>query len=98
MSGAKNAVESTILISTRALGRRKRLLDDWSIPYPPDLDAPLRDLMAERLLGRARDEAFEVIGTEGAQAGVGYAALTCLDPGDEAIVADPGYFHFAPAL
>lgn len=67
-------------------------------PYSPDLDAQLRDLMAERLLGRPRDEAFEVIGTEGAQAGVGYSALACLDPGDEAIVTDPGYFHFAPAL
>ncbi len=67
-------------------------------PYSPDLDAALRDTMAARLLGRARDEEFEVIGTEGAQAGVGYAALTCLDPGDEVIATDPGYFHFAPAL
>ena len=67
-------------------------------PYSPDLDEPLRDLMAEALLGRARDDGFDVIGTEGAQAGVGYAALACLDPGDEAIVTDPGYFHFVPAL
>ena len=29
---------------------------------------------------------------------MGYAALACLDPGDEAIVTDPGYFHFVPAL
>ncbi len=67
-------------------------------PYSPDLTAPLREAMAERLLGRARDDGFEVIGTEGAQAGVGYAALTCLDPGDEVVVTDPGYFHFVPAL
>lgn len=25
----------TLTVSTRALGRRKRLLDDWSIPTPP---------------------------------------------------------------
>jgi aspartate/methionine/tyrosine aminotransferase len=67
-------------------------------PYSPDLDEPLRDLMATALLGRARDDGFDVIGTEGAQAGVGYAALACVDPGDEVIVTDPGYFHFVPAL
>jgi aspartate/methionine/tyrosine aminotransferase len=67
-------------------------------PYSPDLGEPLRDLMAERLLGRPRDDDFQVIGTEGAQAGVGYAALACLDPGDEVIVTDPGYFHFVPAF
>jgi aspartate/methionine/tyrosine aminotransferase len=67
-------------------------------PYSPDLDEGLRDLMATALLGRARDGGFDVIGTEGAQAGVGYAALACLDPGDEVIVTDPGYFHFVPAL
>ena len=67
-------------------------------PYSPDLDAPLRERIAVGLLGRARDEGFEVIGTEGAQAGVGYAALACLDPGDEVIATDPGYFHFVPAF
>jgi aspartate/methionine/tyrosine aminotransferase len=29
---------------------------------------------------------------------VGYAALACLDPGDEVVVTDPGYFHFVPAM
>jgi aspartate/methionine/tyrosine aminotransferase len=67
-------------------------------PYSPDLTEPLRDLMAARLLGRARDDGFAVIGTEGAQAGVGLAALSVLDPGDEVIATDPGYFHFVPAL
>ena len=67
-------------------------------PYSPDLDGGLRGLVAERLLGRARDEDFEVIGTEGAQAGVGYSALACLNPGDEVIATDPGYFHFVPAF
>ena len=67
-------------------------------PYSPDLDAGLRGVVAEKLLGRARDEDFEVIGTEGAQAGVGYSALACLNPGDEVIATDPGYFHFVPAF
>jgi aspartate/methionine/tyrosine aminotransferase len=85
--------------SPRALEAMREAVDaDHVGPYSPDLTEPLRDLMAERLLGRARDEGFEVIGTEGAQAGVGYAALACLDPGDEVIVTDPGYFHLVPAL
>ncbi len=67
-------------------------------PYSPDLEAGLRDLFAEKLFDRPRDDDFEVIGTEGAQAGVGYSALACLNPGDEVIVSDPGYFHFVPAL
>ena len=67
-------------------------------PYSPDLEAGLRDAVALTLLGRARDEDFEVIGTEGAQAGIGYAALACLNPGDEVIATDPGYFHFVPAF
>ena len=85
--------------SPRALEAMRAAVDEEHVgPYSPDLDAGLRDLMAEALLGRPRDDGFDVIGTEGAQAGVGYAALACLDPGDEVIVTDPGYFHFVPAL
>lgn len=85
--------------SPRALDAMRAAVDEDHVgPYSPDLDEPLRDLMATALLGRARDDGFDVIGTEGAQAGVGYAALACIDPGDEVIVTDPGYFHFVPAL
>ncbi|WP_217914211.1 pyridoxal phosphate-dependent aminotransferase [Miltoncostaea marina] len=85
--------------SPRALEAMRAAVDAEHVgPYSPDLDAGLRDLMATELLGRARDDGFDVIGTEGAQAGVGYAALACVDPGDEVIVTDPGYFHFVPAL
>jgi aspartate/methionine/tyrosine aminotransferase len=63
--------------------------------YTPDLIEPLRDAAA-RVLGRERDEGFEVVGTEGAQAGLALALMACAGPGDEVIVSDPGYFH-APA-
>ena len=55
-------MDSTIVIATRALGRRKKLLDDWSIPYPPDLSEDgdrltLRDLITRVVT--AEVEAFE---------------------------------------
>lgn len=85
--------------SPAALDAMRAAVDaDHVGPYSPDADEGLRDLMARRLMGRARDDGFEVIGTEGAQAGVAYAVLTLLDPGDEVVVTDPGYFHFVPAL
>jgi aspartate/methionine/tyrosine aminotransferase len=65
--------------------------------YTPDLIEPLRD-EAARALGRARDGAFEVIGTEGAQAGIALSLLACVDPGDEVVVSDPGYFHVPSAV
>jgi aminotransferase len=65
--------------------------------YTPDLIGPLRD-EAARVLGRARDDGFEVIGTEGAQAGIALSLLASIDPGDEVIVPDPGYFHIPSAV
>ena len=65
--------------------------------YAPDLIEPLRDAAAA-VLGRERDETFEVIGTEGAQAGLALALLACVDPGDDVIVGDPGYFHLPSAI
>jgi aspartate/methionine/tyrosine aminotransferase len=65
--------------------------------YTPDLLEPLRD-EAARVLGRARDAGFEVIGTEGAQAGIALSLLACVDPGDDVILSDPGYFHVPSAV
>jgi aspartate/methionine/tyrosine aminotransferase len=65
--------------------------------YTPDLIEPLRDAAA-RVLGRVRDSDFEVVGTEGAQAGLALALLASVDPGDEVIVSDPGYFHLPSAI
>jgi aspartate/methionine/tyrosine aminotransferase len=65
--------------------------------YPPDLIEPLREAAAQAL-GRARGDEFEVIGTEGAQAGLALALLAAIDPGDEVVLGDPGYFHLPSAV
>jgi aspartate/methionine/tyrosine aminotransferase len=65
--------------------------------YTPDLIEPLRDAAAA-VLGRGRDETFEVVGAEGAQAAIALTLLTTVDPGDEVIVSDPGYFHIPSAI
>jgi aspartate/methionine/tyrosine aminotransferase len=76
---------------------RAALVPDALDVYPPDLIEPLRD-EAARALGRPRDAGFEVIGTEGAQAGLSLALLAAVDPGDEVILGDPGYFHLPAAV
>ena len=76
---------------------RAALVPDALDVYPPDLIEPLRD-EAARALGRPRDDGFEVIGTEGAQAGLSLALLAAIDPGDEVILGDPGYFHLPAAV
>jgi aspartate/methionine/tyrosine aminotransferase len=65
--------------------------------YAPDLIEPLRDAAAT-VLGRERDAGFEVIGVEGAQAGLALSLLATVDPGDEVILGDPGYFHLPSAV
>lgn len=65
--------------------------------YPPDCMAELKALVAEKKFGRELGPDFEILGVEGAQGGIGYTYLSFLDPGDEVIVTDPGYFHFVPA-
>ncbi len=65
--------------------------------YTPDLIEPLRDAAAGAF-GRARSERFEVVGAEGAQAAIALALMASVDPGDEVIVSDPGYFHIPSAI
>lgn len=67
-------------------------------PYSPDLINPLRDACASLKFKRPRGEDFEIIGTEGGQAGISYFLQTILDPGDEVIITDPGYFHFESSI
>ena len=66
--------------------------------YAPDLIEPLRDAAAARARPRRATTPFEVIGTEGAQAGLALALMASVDPGDEVIVGDPGYFHLPSAV
>ena len=73
------------------------LVPDALDVYPPDLIEPLRE-EAARALGRERDGSFEVVGTEGAQAGLTLALLAAIDPGDEVVLGDPGYFHLPAAV
>ncbi len=77
---------------------KKRTLPSNVSPYSPDLINPLRDLCAESVFRRKRGGDFEVIGTEGAQAGISYVLSSFTDPGDEVIITDPGYFHFESAI
>ena len=77
---------------------KRRTVESNVNPYSPDLIEPLRDLCAEFKFGRPRGRDFEVIGTEGAQAGISYALNTFVDGGDEVIITDPGYFHFESAV
>jgi aspartate/methionine/tyrosine aminotransferase len=76
---------------------RAALVPDALDVYPPDLIEPLRE-EAARALGRPRDASFEVVGTEGAQAGLSLALLAAIDPRDEVILGDPGYFHLPAAV
>ncbi|MBW3609105.1 MAG: pyridoxal phosphate-dependent aminotransferase [Actinobacteria bacterium] len=65
--------------------------------YSPDLIEPLRDAAAG-VLGRDRDDGFEVVGTEGAQAGIALSLMAVAGPGDEVVLSDPGYFHVPSAV
>jgi aspartate/methionine/tyrosine aminotransferase len=76
---------------------RQALTRDSLGQYTPDLIEPLRDAAAAQF-GRARGDEFEVVGTEGAQAGVALSLLATLEPGDEVLVSDPGYFHIPSAV
>lgn len=76
---------------------RQAVAADSLNQYTPDLIEPLRDAAAAEF-GRARDGRFEVVGTEGAQAGLALALMASVDPGDEVIVSDPGYFHVPSAV
>ncbi|MEZ5087056.1 MAG: pyridoxal phosphate-dependent aminotransferase [Tessaracoccus sp.] len=65
--------------------------------YPPDCTKEMKAYVAEHKFHRELGPDFEVMGVEGAQGGIGYVYLTFLNPGDEIIVTNPGYFHFVPA-
>ncbi len=52
-------MSNQITISTKRIGHRKRILDDWSIPFPPDLDEDgggltLRELITQVVIEQVR--------------------------------------------
>lgn len=65
--------------------------------YTPDLIGSLREEAAV-FLGGERGDDLEVIGTAGAQEGVALSLMATVDPGDEVLVSDPGYFHVPSAV
>jgi aspartate/methionine/tyrosine aminotransferase len=65
--------------------------------YPPDCMRELKMHVAQKKFSRELGPDFDVLGVEGAQGGIGYTYLAFLNPGDEVIATDPGYFHFVPA-
>ncbi len=67
-------------------------------PYSPDLINPLRDACANLKFVRERSKGFEAMGVEGSQAGISYTLQTVINPGDEVIITDPGYFHFESSI
>ncbi len=66
--------------------------------YSPNLITSLRDAAAERFFKRKCSKEFEVIATEGVQSGLAYTILTLVNPGDEVIITDPGYFFLEPPI
>ena len=77
---------------------KKRTVESNINPYSPDLINSLRDFCAEFKFKSRRGKDFEVIGTEGGQAGISYVLHSFINEGDEVIITDPGYFHFESAI
>lgn len=77
---------------------RRHSTPEYINPYSPDLISPLREACAAIKFKRERGKNFEIIGTEGTQAGVSYVLQTFVNPGEEVIITDPGYFHFESAI
>lgn len=75
---------------------REAATEELLAPYPPDLFTEVREVAAKKKFKRARSEDFDVLGVEGAQGGIGFVMLAHLNEGDEVIITDPGYMHFAP--
>ena len=70
--------------------------------YPPMTGVPaLREAIAAkiaRLYGHAYDPATEITVTAGATQALTTAILCCVHPGEEAIVIEPAYDSYAPAI
>ena len=66
--------------------------------YPPNLIPELKEVAARVIFKRDCGKNFEIVATEGTQASLAYSLLSLINPGDEVIITDPGYFFFEPAV
>lgn len=67
-------------------------------PYPPNIIPSLKKIAAERIFKRMCGNDFEIICTEGAQSALAYAVFSFVNPKDEVIITDPGYFFLEPPV
>ena len=80
----------------------KRALDEGYTFYPPSSGLPeLRKAIAEKLARENNirvDPKTEIIVTVGAKQAIFSTVLAVLDPGDEAIIADPSWVTYDPCV
>lgn len=92
--GAPSVAEFPHAVWRRLLGRHARRLDVPVYDYPPAAGVPaLREAIAG-YLRRARGvavDAAQVLVVNGSQQGIDLTARLLLDPGDTALVEEPGY-------
>ena len=66
--------------------------------YPPNIIPKLKAISAKVVFKRECGKYFEIIATEGVQAALAYCILTFVNPKDEVIITDPGYFFLEPPI
>ncbi|OGR41413.1 MAG: hypothetical protein A2X35_10415 [Elusimicrobia bacterium GWA2_61_42] len=60
--------------------------------YPPNIIPQLKAAAAKAVFRRECGPKFEIMATEGVQAALAYTVSTFVNPGEEVIITDPGYF------
>lgn len=66
--------------------------------YPPNLILSLKRIAAESIFAKDCGRSFNIIGVEGAQAGMAYSIMAFVNPREEVIITDPGYFFLEPPV
>ena len=80
----------------------EKAIEDGFTHYSPSSGfEELRKAVAEKLHrdnGISYDYESEIVITPGSSSGIFLAMLSLLDPGDEALVPDPAWFHYATLI
>ncbi|MCM2267709.1 MAG: pyridoxal phosphate-dependent aminotransferase [Elusimicrobiales bacterium] len=66
--------------------------------YPPNIIPRLKAAAARVVFRRECGPDFEIMATEGVQAALAYAVSAFVNPGEEVIITDPGYFFLEPPV